>query len=352
VFGGYLNMQAMSETADAMAAILTMPAIGSHLLQAQLDGKNFATPDLVGYVNDPFNIAINDGRYFESAWNNAEGFWWYDSLDYAGSYYDKTMMLEALTDPELLILERDTPSDIRLFQLNFYTMFPTQMIRLFGGLLSEDYGDFAAQIAPSGTIERPHVATMNSEGSLPTGTTPPTRSVPLDPQTGFTMELWSSVFTSALFPATYDQRYMQYADLWVDGAVEALDVDPSLTISFTDPNSGLTYRAMHFDCDTGGIAADVGCSSEPHAAIVPDAGSTPPAVAWTAWKPGQPGEAGIGARMILHVQDMDTLRQFALATNDETNANAYALQENQYLDLMNIQRSMTFYFGHGYSSLP
>ncbi len=42
-----------------------------------------------------------------------------------------------------------------------------------------------------------------------------------------------------------------YADLWVDGANEAVGVDLAQTISFTDPNSGLTYRAMHFDCDTG-----------------------------------------------------------------------------------------------------
>ena len=112
----------------------------------------------------PYSVAINDGRYFESAWNNAEGFWWYDSLDYAGSYYDKTMMLQAMTDPQLLILQRDTPSDIRLFQLSQYTVFPTQMIRLFGALLSEDYGDFAPQIARNGTIARPHVATMSSKG--------------------------------------------------------------------------------------------------------------------------------------------------------------------------------------------
>ncbi len=351
LFGGYVNMQAMSEAADAMASILTMPAIGSHLLQQQLDGNNFATPDLVGYVHDPYTIAINDGRYFESAWNNAEGYWWYDSLDYAGSYYDKTMMIEALTDPELLLLERDTPSDIRLFQLSFYTMFPNQMIRLFGGLLSEDYADYASQIAPNGTIDRPHVATLSSEGSDPTGVNP-AGSVPLDPQTGFTIELWSAVQTISQFPATYDQRYMDYGRLWVDGSVEAIEVDPSLTVSFVDPNTGLTYRASHFDCNAGSQAADVGCSSAPHASIIPAAGSTPASLAWNPWKPGQVGEAGIGARMILHIQDMETLRQFALMTNDQGSANSYALQEGQYLDLMNVMRSMTKQFGQGDSSLP
>ncbi len=56
--------------------------------------------------------------------------------------------------------------------------------------------------------------------------------------------------------------------------------------------------------------------------------------------------------MILHVQDMDMLRQFAVMTNDTAGAATFAQQENQYLDLMNIQRAMTFTWGHGYSSLP
>ena len=145
---------------------------------------------------------------------------------------------------------------------------------------------------------------------------------------------------------------MDYARLWVDGSLEAVTVNPSRTVSFTDPNSGLTYRALHYDCDTGGPAADVGCSSAKHATLVPASGSTPASVAWKSWTPGQPGEAGIGARMILHISDMETMRQYAIATSDEANAGILAQQEGQYLDLINVMRSMTQQFGQGNSSLP
>src|SRR3954452_23902292 len=116
------------------------------------------------------------------------------------------MALQALTDPELLLLARDTPADIRLFQLIFYTMYPDQMLRLFGGLLAEDSQDFAPIVSMNdGAIARTHVATLsaadrkrNIDGS----------HIPVDPQDHFTVQLWAAVQTMAQFPATYDQKYM------------------------------------------------------------------------------------------------------------------------------------------------
>ena len=66
-----------------------------------------------------------------------------------------------------------------------------------------------------------------------------------------------------------------------DGAVEAVDVPDSRAVSFTDPSSGLVYKALHIPCSTGdGVA--VGCSTYKHPSL---GGHTA-------------DEAGIAARML------------------------------------------------------
>jgi hypothetical protein len=345
--GGHVNLQAMSLSVDTMVAILSMPEVGGHVNQKQFDNTNLIVPDTQGTGQSPFNIAINDGRAFESNWRNDAGFWWYDMLDRAGAYYDKVMMLQALTDPDLLLLARDTPSDIRLFELNFYTMFPDQMVRLFGSLLSEDVGDFAPIVSQANgqqVISRAHVATMNSAPR----TIDATHQL-LDPQDHFTIQLWAAVQTMAQFPATYDQRYMDLTRLWIDGSVEQITTT-SPTVYFPDPFSGQTYRALHFSCSaqtssagacdpvTGACtlsAPGVGCSPYLHLASgkVSD-------------------EAGVAAKMLLHLQDLEQARQNALTAKDTATAGNLEQQERKYLDLVNVMRSLTVQFGHGISTTP
>src|SRR4029079_7935188 len=109
-FGGYINQTAMNMTVDTMVNILTMPEIGTHVASAQFDGNPMYTSTGGGAGFGGFDIPVNDGRAFESDWRTDVGFFWYDMLDRAGAYYDKVMMLQALDDPELLLVPRDTPT--------------------------------------------------------------------------------------------------------------------------------------------------------------------------------------------------------------------------------------------------
>jgi hypothetical protein len=336
-FGGYVNLQMMSEAADTIFAILTMPEIGGHVPLKQFDNTDLVGPDTLGTGNSPINIAVNDGRGFESRWRNDVGFFWYDMLDRAGSYYDKVMMLQAITDPDLLLLARDTPTDIRLFQLSFYTMFPGQMIRMFGGLLAEDYVDFAPVVQTGGNnivITRPHVATINTDTRVVDAT-----HQLLDPQAGFTVQLWAAVQSIAEFPATYDQRYMDFTRLWIDGSKESIQIDAARQVKFTDPFSGQTYVAVHFDCTKADEGADVGCSPYNHPSANNGNGGTS-------------NEAGVAARMLIHLKDMEAVRQKALGANDTTTAQQVEQQERKYLDLINVVRNLTSFFGYGNSQTP
>ncbi len=340
LFGGYMNQAAINLSADAMAAILTMPEMGSHVLTTQPDNTKTFLVDKVGAGPGAItvNVPVNYGRAFESSWRNDVGFFWYEMLDRAGAYYDKVMMLEAMTDPALYLLQRDTPTDIREFTLSFYTMFPGQMTRLFGGILAEDMNDFAPIVDTAATtanpknpvISRPHVATMSAAPAA-RGRTLDAGHVTIDPQNHFTIQIWSAVLTMALFPATYDQRYMDFTRLWIDGSIEAINVPAINTVSFVDPWSHVTYRALHQGCGAAEGGATVGCSTMAH----PGGGTA---------------EAGVAARMIQHLQDIDALR--LASAGNAAKAAELEQQEHQYLDLINIMRDLTKIFGHGNALLP
>ncbi len=327
-FGGVVNKAAMAVTADAMTALVTMPEIGGHNDVTQFDGTTHLLSNEYG---GGVNIPINEGRAFESSWKNEAGFWWYEQLDRAGTYFDKTAALQVMTDPELLLLTRSTPVDLRTFQLSFYTMFPDKMTRLFGGILAEDYGDFAPIYSyDKASIQRLHVLDI-TQSSADQNRILDNSNALLDPEAHFTTQLWAAVTTVAQFPATYDQTYMDHARLWIDGGVESVDVPKERTVAFTDPWSGQTYRALHIGCGVGEPGESVGCSEYVHA-------SAPIAK-----------EAGVAARMILHINDMETIRQKAITDTDMAAAALIETQEKKYLDLLNVMRDLTQTFGHGLS---
>nr|MBK7065357.1 hypothetical protein [Deltaproteobacteria bacterium] len=335
--GGFVNQAATGVVADAFVAMVLMPEMGAHRIVERYDGQRLATLNLE--TGAGFPVPINQGRGFESDWRNDAGFWWYEQLNRAGSYYDKVMALDAFTDPELLLLQRDTPADLRLFQLSFYSMYPAQTIRLWGGMLSEDYADFAPLVETGGTrsITRTHLATLNlppGDGAGRSGRVVDDLHLPIDPQTGFTVQLRAAVMGAANIPATFDQRFMDFARVWTDGSVEALVVaDPARdTVSFTDPWSRTTYRALHFGTGAGEPGADVGASATVHAATGAAA-----------------DEAGIGARMILRLRDLDALRLRAREAGDAARAAALETQLRQYVDLVHVLRRLTARFGTGTS---
>ncbi len=331
-----MNQAAMSITADAFVAQITMPEMGQHRTIRTSNGSRLVTPNTE--TNAGFPIPINLGRAFESNWRDDAGFWWYEQLNRAGSYYDKMLALDAFADPELLLLQRDTPTDLRLFQLSFYSMYPAQTIRLFGGILSEDYDDYAPVVSLDGDheIARTHLATLNlppGNGAGQSGRVIDGNHVALDPQAHFTVQLRSAIMGIAQFPATFDQRFMDYARLWIDGSVEAISVaDPARnTVAFTDPWSGTTFRSLHIGAGRGESGADIGPSTLVHPATT--------AVA---------NEAGIGARMLLHASDVDALRLQALSRGDAAQASAFETEERSYIDLLHVMRRLTSIYGSGH----
>ncbi len=316
--GGLVERAALAMSADTLISTVTMPEMGMHAAATEPDGQTLVAPTLM----DPagFDVPIGQGRAYESAWGDARpGF--SPQLDRAGSYFDKTLSLQALADPELSIDEVGWGRT--QYQVSTYVVFPAQTIRFFGGLLSGDYADFA----PIVDTAAPHIIrriwfSVLTVPSPVSGRVIDASHVPIDPQAHFTMQLWSAILTLAEFPTAGDTRYLEYARIWIDGQPEALNLpDPaSSTVSFTDPWTHEVYRARHVGARPGEPGEDIGASSLVH----PSTGTSA-------------SEAGIGARMLLHASDLDYMRLHG--TTPQADAALRALQT--YLDVLRVVRHMS-----------
>lgn len=283
-----------------------------------------------------FEMPIGEGRQYQSTWDYASGRFWRERLVNAGSYYDKIMALQYMTDTFIYSVNRDLDQDLRNYQVNVYTVYPGQTMRLFGSILSEDNQDIGPQARVRGLDVR-MVRTQLARLNLPQGTAagqngrdPMLNAV--NPNLGFTTNLYAAVFSMAGLSASYDQRFIQSARLWADGDPFAATLPAGETVTFRDPVTGLTYRAIkHTSLTPGAANLDPGVSVRE--AARPSAGDGT----------NYPGERGIAARMILRANDL--LRYTQTAPAAERNAALARLQ--QYVDLLNVMRFLNSRFGTG-----
>jgi hypothetical protein len=326
------NRLGIATSFDAFANALLMPESssqygGQHTLRRRSDGTRVYEQANFG-DNVDLDIRIGDGRQFETRYDWASGFFWRDRMINAGSYHDKVMGVEYLTETFLYAPDRTFDvQEIRNYQVNMYTVYPAQTIRFFGSLLSRDHGDVGPLVQNPGRtyqLLRTQVALLN----LPPGTAAgqnnrDPRLNAIDPDLGFHGELWTAVMSMAGLSGTFDQRFVQNARLWVDGDNNAPNTAGTPLVSFTDPQTNLTYHALHLGAGAGEPNADVGLS-------VRDTSRN---------------ESGIGARMLLHAQDLRTAMEAAAAGSPERAALSAQLQ--QYVDLVNIMRNLNRLYATG-----
>jgi hypothetical protein len=235
--------------------------------------------------------AINafDGRYIDTTWNFDAGYYWFDQINRVGYFYDKVIALAVLTDPTTHFIGRDTDADIRRYQINFASTFGPAMTSFFRGAMASDWRATAPRFDASFTnLNYPDPAAQ-AAGTM--------AGTPIDPDMGFSIELYASVLGMTFIPQTYNQDFLNRSRVFVRGGAEEIAIDPSHTVvEFTDPVSGLTYAAVSY----------------------PDAGGA---------------ETGVGAQMILRAQNLQTRGQTA--------------ELRRFIDNIDIVRRLTWLLGAG-----
>jgi len=301
-------------------ASLVNPGAGRHCLVTRADGTNIWDR---AQGNTCVDLPLGTGRDYQSQYPFGAGQYWREQIVNVGSFHDKSLSLDYLTDtfiwsPDRFLIEFQDP---QRFQINLYTLYPGQTLRFFGSLLSRDHGDIGAQVRPRGVgVEPEIIRTRLPLLNLPQGTgvgqngrDPMLRAI--DPNLGFSLELQALTFLFGQLDAAFDRSARLSARLWREGDTWAVPTAPGRDmVSFTSPFTNLTYTAVHIGGRTGEPGANVGLSRRDEAS----------------------NETGIAARMLNYANILANRYRTATGTT-RTNLQT---QLQAYIDL--IERAREF----------
>ncbi len=281
---------AVTKGFDFLGDVLMMPEPGPYDVETQADGRDLYKMD--EYWDRPkFTLGLGQGRYFETSWEYDSGYFWYERVHHVGSFNDKVSAISLLTDPETFFLGKDVAADSRQYAINYWRIFPRQMLDLFAGVMTDRFDRIGPIYDGTKFVARPISGTI---------TIPPMGQNAVDPKLGFTLQLWMTVLGNALIPATYDQAFSNSSRLWLAGNGQAI-TSTLPTVTFDDPYSGKTFTAVSYKV---GIL-----------------------------------ETGLAARMISRANELKT-KLNAMDPATET-----ALK--QYIELLESQKTVTDVYGGG-----
>lgn len=200
------------------------------------DGRRMITHGSSG-GNHRVELGVEDARYFSTSWNNDNrecGYYWWECLHHVGFYLDKIMAIEALTDSTTNFVSRATPTDLRQWEISYYSSFPEQISELSRAIMAQDFS-YAGPYYEDGRLRFPNFAGAMLEPHDP-----------IEPFVTFTVQLYWQVLGQARFFSNYDQSFRDEARVFLMGTGAEPSLSPAERIEFQDPISGLTYAAVRY----------------------------------------------------------------------------------------------------------
>jgi hypothetical protein len=197
------------------------------------------------YLYD-YEVSLGDGRYLHNDYDYGQGYFWGDYQTQVGTYYDKiwaTYYLAEAFDSFVSNAKEDF-YDSRYKNVSFATVFPNQVRRLYGSLLTGDMETFAPWVVvppsssdtPLGTLIYP-----NWHDATDIGTRPSSAKL-ADPNFGWNPQLYAMVWGSIFFPTNWSHEWVHDSRIAVLPS-ELPDWPADEIELFFYPPTGLTYRA-------------------------------------------------------------------------------------------------------------
>ncbi len=238
------NTWAVQNAFQYLVETILMPDVGSYGKQTRADGSSLWKTGGGGNLN----LDVTNARYYSTDWSRGSnggrdcGYFWYECLSHIGFYVDKVMAMMAISDSQTNFVARANPIDIREWHVSYYNTFSQSIRDINAALQSGDWRRVGPFRDTKGQIRFP-----NYSGQLST-----THADPIDPAADFTVQLYFSLLGQANFMGNYDRDFIEEAQIWVDGTWKAPNMPAEATVSFLDPQSGMTYGALN---KTGGAGA-------------------------------------------------------------------------------------------------
>ena len=200
-------------------------------------------PDV--YVYD-FRVPLGDGRYLHNDFDYEQGYFWGDYQTQVGSYYDKVWAVWYLAEAfdGFISNSREDFVDSRYKNVNFATVYPRQVERLFANLLTGDYAAYAPWVVapvaqdqtPDAQVAYPRWFAVDDVDERPG------ESFLVDPNVGWNTQIYAMVWGTMFFPTNWSTSWVHDARIaTMDGEGPAWTEEE--TYRFVDPASGVAYRA-------------------------------------------------------------------------------------------------------------
>jgi hypothetical protein len=240
---------------DLFARQLTRPDAGYYCSADVCGVQPWGVEDVV-YAADPaplpelyyydFSVALGDGRYLHNDFDYSQGYFWGDYQTQMGSYYDKVWAIYYLAEAydSFISNSKEDFVDSRYKNVNFATVYPRQMQRLFSGLLTGDYVTYAPWAVPDLSLpDTPPITLQYPFWSDPLDIgTRPGNSLVVDPSYGWNTQIYAMVWGTMFFSTNWSTSFVNDARVVVLGGEDPQWPEAEI-IRFRDPKSGLVYMA-------------------------------------------------------------------------------------------------------------
>jgi hypothetical protein len=261
---------ASSDAMAAFARVLTRPEPGGYKIGLPAETGmplSFGTGlDINGQINNPkgdfmVRLGSGEGRYVHNDYDYTQGYWWSSYQKFAGTSYEKLYAAYYVYEGynHFVANAKEDYIDGRYKNLNFASVFPNQVRRLFTNIMAGDPMTLGPYIAdPAGGLTKDGFASVRYLPWEKYDATDPTtialdypkNAVVLDPLLGWEQQYQLMFIVGWFGSTTLTNENISQMRIWSPNAKEAVQVPVSEQLRFRDPVSGVVYAAKNYGTET------------------------------------------------------------------------------------------------------
>jgi hypothetical protein len=263
VNGGLAGAYGAINTFNTLASVLSRPVVGYFAFNPK---TNVLQPPNQVDQNSQDTHWIDELDGARPLYPSYGGGYMYRPMS-AGQIYDRLAAFLFLSDPTTLMYPGlNKQEDTRRYLVNFYRVWPRQMMNLFAGIQVDDAKHFGWYVL-QGPPTKADVLLRRTWVGKDAGKTPPACDPAVDnaqqvgclkyvmypddrpafPSSRFRMPLLAGLYGMSFLSKTYDRSYLDISRIFLAGNHHQIEFAPSVAkddiATFTDPLSGKTYVA-------------------------------------------------------------------------------------------------------------
>jgi len=265
---GWALRRAAETGFELLGNALASPAPGSFSLGVDNVYRNFSYDK--GITGADLNVPLGLGKYPYTQFMDDAGYFYWDHALWIGSFWEKLGALMTLTDSTVYFTSNYVGEQLDIgvgTSMGYNTMYPRQLIKLFGGIVADEPGIYAwleegGEVAPRSYFDPEN---MNAYDTEPAAFTTPVTydpSIPVvEPSiSNLTLKLYTMLYGMAYLPASFDPSFLDAFAVCIEGNGDCYDISTASALdtkSFEDPFGGKKYLVWESAYDPGAFAPNI-----------------------------------------------------------------------------------------------